>query len=235
MIQSMQDVEKMAMKWGFLPFFECGIRGMSIAEHTPPELWFSDDVDGPWEWKGPLIGQGSLVYGKFFDKKAGFVSLEWVGHLINYRRAKAVAPLTPKEKEVYDCIVGHQVLLSKELKKRCGFVNPRLPRQNQLEKIIMKEVKPPRKKAKGESFDGILTRLQMSLRVCIADFRYNYDKNGKRYGWGVAEYTTPELMYGDEIIMPSCSPEESYRRMFLQIIQNFPYATEESVSRLLKF
>lgn len=45
----------------------------------------------------------------------------------------------------------------------------------------------------------------------------------------------PELMYGDEIIMPSCSPEESYRRMFLQIIQKFPYATEESISRLLKF
>lgn len=100
---------------------------------------------------------------------------------------------------------------------------------------MMKDVKLPRKKATSESFDGILTRLQMSLRVCIADFRYNYDKNGKRYGWGLAEYTTPELMYGDEIIMPSCSPEESYRRMFLQIIQKFPCATEESVSRLLKF
>ena len=76
MIRSMQDVENMAMKWGFLPFFECGITGFSIAEHTPSELWFSDEADGPWEWKGPLIGQGNVAYGKFFNKKAGFVSLE---------------------------------------------------------------------------------------------------------------------------------------------------------------
>ncbi|MBQ7664439.1 MAG: hypothetical protein IJS43_04360 [Bacteroidaceae bacterium] len=234
MIQNMQDIEKMAMKWGFLPFFECGIKGFSIAEHTPSELWFSDEVDGPWEWKGPLIGQGSLAYGKIFDKKAGFVSMEWLGHLINYRRAKAVAPLTPKEKEVYDCIIDHQVVLSKELKKLCGFVKPRAPRQNPLEKAMMEEVRLPRKRAKGESFDGIITRLQMSLRVCIADFKYNYDKNGKRYGWGVAEYTTPELMYGDEIVMPDCSPEESYRRMLRQILQIFPYATEKAVCRLLK-
>lgn len=26
-----------------------------MEEHTPPELWFVDGVEGPWEWKGPVI------------------------------------------------------------------------------------------------------------------------------------------------------------------------------------
>ena len=233
MIRFMQDVENMAMKWGFLPFFECGITGFSIAEHTPSELWFSDEADGPWEWKGPLIGQGNVAYGKFFNKKAGFVSLEWLGHLINYRRTSAPPSRSFKEEEVFRCIIEQEIILSKELKKCCGFLKSKNPRQNLLEYAMMKDVKLPRKKATSESFDSILTRLQMSLRVCIADFRYNYDRKGHRYGWGVAEYSTPELMYGDEIIMPKCSPEESYRKMFFQILQNFPFATEKAVNRLL--
>lgn len=38
-------------QYGFLPFFRNEIHGFSIEELCPPELWFADDVDGPWEWK----------------------------------------------------------------------------------------------------------------------------------------------------------------------------------------
>lgn len=63
-------------KYGFLPLFKNEIQGFSVEEHTPSSLWFQDDVDGPWEWKGPIASSGQCVYGKFFNKKSGFVSLE---------------------------------------------------------------------------------------------------------------------------------------------------------------
>ena len=30
---------------------------------------------------------GKVAYGKFFDKKAGFISLEWLPYFANYRRS----------------------------------------------------------------------------------------------------------------------------------------------------
>lgn len=42
------------------------------------------------------------------------------------------------------------------------------------------------------SLDPILTRLQMEVRLVIADFEYNVDRRGNRYGWGIARYTHPK-------------------------------------------
>jgi len=73
-------------QYGFLPFFRNEIHGFSIEELCPPELWFADDVDGPWEWKGPAARSGKCLYGKLFNKKAGFVSREWIPDFANVRR-----------------------------------------------------------------------------------------------------------------------------------------------------
>ena len=86
MIHSAEDIANLVGELGFLPFFRNGVPGFSLAECTPHELWFSRDVDGPWEWKGPVIRLTGGVYGKFFGNKAGFVSREWFGDFANYRR-----------------------------------------------------------------------------------------------------------------------------------------------------
>lgn len=44
--------------------------------------------------------------------------------------------------------------------------------------------------------DPILMRLQMEMRLVIADFEYSIDRHGNRYGWGIARYTIPETLYG---------------------------------------
>ena len=64
-IEALTGPEKIletVQRLGFLPFFKNGIPGFSIAEHTPPRLWFSDTEEGPWEWKGPLARTGDCVY-----------------------------------------------------------------------------------------------------------------------------------------------------------------------------
>ena len=51
----------------------------------------------------------------------------------------------------------------------------------------------------------------MQTYVNTADFVYMRDKHGNPYGWGVAEYTTPEAMFGDDCISKAYSrdPEKS--------------------------
>ena len=53
-LHSADDLIAAVEQYGFLPFFRNEIHGFSIEELCPPELWFADDVDGPWEWKGDV-------------------------------------------------------------------------------------------------------------------------------------------------------------------------------------
>ena len=71
--------------FGFLPLFRNSIPGFSIEEHAAPSAWFSYEP-GVWQWKGPVIQRTGCAYGKFFEKKAAFVSAEWFPDLANYRR-----------------------------------------------------------------------------------------------------------------------------------------------------
>jgi hypothetical protein len=240
MIHSEEDIDRLAVERGFLPFFYCGIPGLSIEELTPSERWFSDSLDGPWEWKGPVIAMGSAAYGKLFRGKAGYVSLQWFPHLMNYRRARY--PLaTAEEQRLLDILREHQTLLTHEWKQLAGYVQPRRKPRTPLERVMEmeapdvlrraeREAAPARRKA---AFDGLVTRLQMGTHVVIADFEYNYTRDGTRYGWGKARYTTPELMYGDVFALPDCTPEESLACMVQHLEEQFPGVGERTWRELL--
>lgn len=198
-LKSKEDIIRLVDEIGFLPFFKNEIKGFSIEEHTPKELWFSDVADGPWEWKGPIARKGKCLYGKFFGNKAGFISLEWFPDFANYRRDgydfdsrydEGLAQT--KDKNVYDTITEHGELLSKQLKSICNY-----------------------RKGGNKGFDTVITRLQMQSYVCISDFEYMRDKYGQQYGWGVAKYSTPEDLYGYDKITQAYSrePEESKGRI----------------------
>ena len=236
-IHRIEDIEQMALETGFLPFFYCGIDGLSIEEHTPRELWFSDEQDGPWEWKGPLIGMGSLAYGKLYNGKAGFVSLEWLPDLLNYRRSCYRFPYNDAEREVFDTVVSHQTMLTKDIKRVCGFVRPRAPKLSPMEREALRDTPrslwPKGGEARNRGFETIITRLQMSLRFVVADFEYNYDREGKRYGWGVARYTTPELMYGEEMFNVDRTPEKSLQRIITHLNKKLPYAAEWQIEKII--
>lgn len=202
-VRCAEDIIRLVEEIGFLPFFANGIAGFSVEECCPAELWFSAEVDGPWEWKGPIARSGRCIYGKFFSGKAGFVSREWLPDFTNYRRdgydfdARYDDGLASyKDKGIYEAIAGHGALLSKELKKLCNYG-----------------------KGGNKGFDTVITRLQMQAYVDIADFVYMRDKFGRPYGWGVARYSTPEAQFGYEYVTSAYrrEPEESKQRMFAHL------------------
>lgn len=43
-------------------------------------------MEGAWEWKGSVIRETGSAYGKFFDRKAVYISREWFPKFANYRR-----------------------------------------------------------------------------------------------------------------------------------------------------
>ncbi len=86
-IRSPQQLEDYIDEVGFLPLFKNEIPGFSVEEHTQPGYWWSGDRErDPWEWRGIVAAGDRAAYGKFFNKKAGFISKAWLPYFINCRR-----------------------------------------------------------------------------------------------------------------------------------------------------
>lgn len=226
LLRSSADVEARCQELGFLPFFRCGIPGFSIEETVAAEYWFTDE-EGAWEWKGPVIREGHCAYGKFFNRKAGFVSRAWLPDWANYRRSRLLAPT--EDAAALDDVVLQAILCEgsatiRELRRMLGFARGRRCRTaRDLASEVVEEEKI--------SLDPILTRLQMELRLVIADFEYNIDRHGNPYGWGVARYAAPETLYGR--LDAGCTPAESYERLFAHFRGLFPDVAESNIRRLI--
>lgn len=225
-IQKMDDLIEAVNYYGFLPFFENDIEGFSIAEMCDPSIYFTG-IEGPWEWKGPVISELGCAYGKFFNKKAGFITKKWFSDFANYRRdgydfdARFEDGLaTYNEQYLYNLIASYNSLLSKEAKAIGGYVKPRSKDIDSWE---------PRK-----GFDTIITKLQMQGYIITSNFEYELDKNGKPYGWGIARYATPEKYLGKSFInnVYKYKPEESYKRMVKHLNKVLP-SEEGGIIKLL--
>ena len=182
-IDSKEDLIQLVDEAGFVPFFENEIEGFSIEEHIAPGHWYNDSDNGfwdAWEWKGPVIRTAKCAYGKFIRGKAMYVSSKWFPDFANYRRdgydfdARFEDGLSSYEdRDLYELLDENAPILSKQLKQLGNY-----------------------RKGGRKGFDSSITRLQRQCYVIISDFRYATDKNGNEYGWGIAEYSTPEKFFG---------------------------------------
>ena len=119
---------------GFLPLFKNEIPGFSLEERTVPEYWWSGDTEvDPWEWREIIARRVEVAYGKFFDKKAGFISKEWLPYFANYRRdgydfdslwedGKA----SRRQKKIMDLFEENDEIESEELNKIAQMVLDRI-------------------------------------------------------------------------------------------------------------
>ncbi|MBQ9015387.1 MAG: hypothetical protein IJ109_04640 [Firmicutes bacterium] len=218
-ISTMEDLEEAVQGLGFLPYFTNSIPGFSIEEHVDPRVWFGDGP-GTWEWKGPVIHDLDCAYGKFLERKAVYISRDWFPDFANYRRdgydfdARYEDGLAAyQDKVLYELVERNGPVLSKRLKALGGY-----------------------RKGGNKGFDTRITRLQSQGYVVISDFVYMIDKKGNEYGWGVAEYTTPEQFLGEAFTgnVYRRDPKESYERIRQHLHEILPEADDEAIRKILR-
>lgn len=217
-IQTKQDLIDAVRELGFLPLFKNSIPGFSVEENVEPAIWFGSEP-GPWEWKGPVIRETGCAYGKFFEQKAVFISRDWFPDFANYRRdgydfdARFDDGLAPfRDKELYDLLDETAPVMTGDLRDKGQY-----------------------RKGGKKGFEGIITRLQAQCYVIISDFKYKKDKQGKQYGWGVAEYSTPEKFMGGDFIRQvyERTPGESYARVLAHLQKLLPDVNEQTIRKIL--
>ena len=226
-VRTKQDLIDAVREYGIVPYFSTSVPGFSLEEHCSPSVLFSDSGDDTWAWKGPVIQVTGCAYGKFFEKKAAYVSREIFLDLANYRRDgydfdsrydDGLARF--QDKQLYDLIDASAPVLSKVLRETGGYAY-----SGRWQKTEGKK-----------GFDTSVTRLQEQCYVIISDFVYTLDKNGNRRGWGVAEYSTPEKTMGEFFTdnVYRRTPEESYERLLEHLKKLVPRAQEKELKKFLK-
>lgn len=203
---------------GFLPLLSMGIPGWSAEEVVDEDCQYNRLPDGGWEWslwewKGSILQESGCAYGKFFKRKAAFISREWWPDFCNYRRS--VYP-SPEEGSIEDTILDilrtEGSLITRELRHACGFTGPKM----------------------RSRFDAYVTRLEMGGYIVTEDFVYPQDKHGRDYGWGWSLLSTPEMLFGKEACHPERTPQESYERILQHFRKILPDISEQSLGLLLK-
>ena len=221
-IQSKADLTDAIRQFGFLPFFANSISGFSVEEHITEDCWYhsGDGSWSAWEWKGPVIRETGCAYGKFFGKKACYISPEWFPDFANYRRdgydfdARYDDGLADRrDKVLFELVDANAPVISKRLKQLGNY-----------------------RKGGNRGFDTVINRLQAQCYVLISDFVYMTDKNGKEYGWGVAEYSTPEQFMVSDFTeqVYQRAPEESYARICEHLHEILPDASDQAIRKLIK-
>ena len=216
LISSAPQMMEAIQQLGFVPLLWSGIRGFSAEEMVDQDcryVVYDDGWDWPmWKWKGPIINEGNCVYGKFFDKKAGYISLEWWPDFCNWRRSVYPAPEAGSiDEAILLTLQEHGSLITRELRSACGFTGPKM----------------------RSRFDAYVTRLQMACRIVTEDFVYPRDRHGHEYGWGWSLLTTPERLYGREACHCDRSPQESHDRIFAHLRQVVPQASDQQLLKLI--
>ena len=151
-VQTWEDLIDLINEVGFLPLFKNEVDGFSVEENTGDLYWWtSDEEQDPWEWRCLMARSGKVAYGKFFGKKAGFISRAWFptsptgGGTDTTSTAAGTRSWPP---------CGRSGLLTKderfffELKRQAGFG-----------------------KGGEKNFEGTVTDLQMGSYLLIRDFR----------------------------------------------------------------
>ena len=242
MIHSATELVDYIHEVGFLPLLYSGISGYSAEDVVDSDcryVVYDDGWDWPlWKWKGPIVTEGGCVYGKFFDKKAGFISQEWWPDFMNWRRhAHPVIAEGSIEESILMTLREHGSLITRDLRRLCGFTEPNIPIKREQNRVYSNSAERKVARPVGNTrsrFDGYITRLQMACRIVTEDFVYPRDKHNREYGWGWALLTTPEQLLGKVACCCDRTPQESMERIVTHFHHILPQASEKQIMKLLK-
>ena len=219
-IKTVEELTSYINEVGFLQLFRNEIPGFSVEERTVAKYWWTGHERDPWTWREKIARQGEVAYGKFFDKKAGFISKEWMPYFANYRRdgydfdARYEDGLANiRCKKIMDIFDSEATWYSYEIKTNAGF-----------------------SKGGEKNFDGVMTELMMQTYLVMRDFQQKRNKKGVAYGWPVAIYAMPEQLWGYEHITSAYKeePSVSKERILAHMREHYPSATEKQLKKVLR-
>lgn len=213
-LRNSDDMTRLVNEIGFLPLFDVGVKGFSVEEMTRGQ-WWTGLSDDPWHWREIAAREGEIIYGKFFNGRAGFVSKQWFAKFANYRRdgydfdSRWDEGLeTPRNQAIMDCVMKSPMIMTSDIKKQVG----------------------------KSGFEGALTDLQMKTYLIIRSFDRKKNRFQEPYGWSIGVMDTPENAFGYEFVSGAYNekPENSLKDIFSNLQNKVENIDIENLKRILQ-
>ena len=224
-LHTVEEAAALIRRLGFLPLFSNEVPGFSVEERSFAADWWTDDpARDPWAWRQILSRRPDVLYGKFFERRAGFISAEWFPVFANLRR----------NGYDFDARIDEGLAPHRAKKLMEPFLTDGLPNDTALHSFALKALAGFGKGGE-KNFEGVLTELEMQSYLIIGDFRQRLNKQGRPYGWHIAVIQTPEAKLGYAALSAAYreAPERSRGRILAQLRGAFPEAEEEKLLRLI--
>lgn len=210
---------------GLLPLFSNALPGFSLEEQTWAGDWWTDDpARDPWDWRQQLSRLPDILYGKFFQGRAGFVSAQWFPDFANLRR----------DGYDFDTLVDEGLASHRSQKLMAPFLTDGEANDAAILSPVLKQTAGFGKGGE-KNYEGTLTELQRKTYLIIGDFRQRLNRQGAPYGWHLALIQTPEAKLGYETVAAAYSrpPEESRALLTKQVLAHFPEADQNLLRKLI--
>jgi hypothetical protein len=203
---------------GFMPFSKNSINFLNLSEDlTKPEQWHTDLTSDPWPWRVKIETDHRAAYAKLFDKKPGFISLEWYPIFLAARRKRRVFEdfyhdglLSNYAKQIYLLFEKYDVLATHEIKGLCNFT-----------------------KETNSKYEAAMLELQMYMLLTTNGMKQKISAEGDTYGWPATAYSTVEFWAGKELIDESdqINPKTAADEILSRIFDVVPDADQKKVLR----
>lgn len=209
---------------GFMPFAKNCINFISLDGETgltESSQWHTDLASDPWPWRIQIETDHIAAYAKLFDKKPGFISLEWYPYFLAARRKGLTfnelysdGKLSNYSKQIYELFKTNDILATHEIKAMCGF-----------------------NKETNSKYEAAMIELQMGMFITTSGTIRKIGGTGDPYGWPATAYSTVEKWIGKESFEKSLAirPEDAMDEILLRTQEVCPNADDRKLYRFLGF
>lgn len=177
-IETIEELQAVIEMIGFLPYAGDEKNSLFTLEAMTDNLWFTGLDDDPWEWRRIIAERGEQAYGKFFGKKAGFVSRECIPAFIAARRDNRSfydlyngGLLSRDAKRIWECFESRVEWTHQALKTEAGF------------------------NGRAKEFEAAVTELQGLFFICISGQSRRINKKGEPYGWLCNDFGRMDVLF----------------------------------------
>lgn len=206
---------------GFMPLSNNSIDFINLSGLTKPEQWHTELPSDPWPWRVKIEEDHKAVYAKLFDKKPGFISIEWIalflaarrkGHGFNEIYRDGV--ISNYAKQIYTLFERYKILAVHEIKAMVGV-----------------------SKDTNSKFESAMSELQMGMFITTNGMKQKISSAGEPYGWPSTAYSTIETWVGEEVMNASnhISPNDAMDEILLRIYDISPCRDPKKLKRFTGF
>ncbi|MBQ8061617.1 MAG: hypothetical protein IJ205_06750 [Bacteroidales bacterium] len=176
-VRNWEGMLKLIKEYKLIPFFANPIPGYSVEEHTPADLWFTEENLGPWDWKIDCVQSGDVAYGKFLlGGKSAFATVDVYREILNWRRSLSKYQPNAAQLKVLEYMHEQGSISVAEVRKLMNM--------------------------KKSAADAMMSKLQLSTHVIIGDISRVFRGPELKYsGWQRCSFCSPEALF-EELDFP---------------------------------